>query len=114
MLESGIVRRDDGIAIVNVKGRLVLGSSLSLLEAQITTLNNEGVKKLVLDLEKVDYADSAGLGVLLHTSAAVRAGGGQLLLAGPNKRLAELFDLTNTRQLLGICPDVAACIEQLK
>ncbi len=113
MLESEVQQVEGGIVVVALKGRLTLGSRLSLLEAEINSLTNGGALKVILDLEHIEYADSSALGVLLHASGAVRAKGGQLLLAAPNQRVQELFKLTNTTHLLTSYPDRAACISQL-
>jgi len=113
MLETEVLKIEGDIHVVALKGRLTLGSRLSLLEAEIKTLADNGARKIVLDLEHVDYADSAALGVLLHASGAVRAKGGKLLLAAPNERLQDLFKLTNTTQLLPSYPTRAECISQL-
>jgi len=110
MLESEVIKVEGGIVVLDLKGRLTLGSRLSQLEAEITTLANGGATKVVLDLANVEYADSSALGVLLHASAAVRAKGGRLVLAAPNQRVQDLFKLTNTTQLLAAYPDRAASI----
>jgi anti-sigma B factor antagonist len=114
MLETEVLKIESDIHVVALRGRLTLGSRLSLLEAEINTLADKGARKIVLDLEHIEYADSAALGVLLHASSAVRAKGGRLLLAAPNERLLHLFTLTNTTQLLPSCPTRAECISQLQ
>jgi anti-anti-sigma factor len=113
MLESEVIKVEGGIVVVDLKGRLTLGSRLSQLEAEITTLANGGANKVILDLANVEYADSSALGVLLHASAAVRAKGGEMVLAAPNQRIQDLFKLTNTTQLLATYPDRAASIAHL-
>ena len=113
-LESEVLEIEGGIHVVALRGRLTLGSRLSLLEAEINTLAGNGARKVILDLENIEYADSSALGVLLHASAAMRSKGGKLLLAGPNQRLQDLFKLTNTTDLLTSCPDRAACIAELQ
>jgi anti-sigma B factor antagonist len=114
MLETEVLKIESDIYVVALKGRLTLGIRLSLLEAEVNTLTGNGARKIVLDLEGVEYADSAALGVLLHATSAVRAKSGQLLLAAPNERLQDLFRVTNTAQLLTICPSRADCISQLQ
>jgi len=113
MLETEVLKIEGDIQVVALKGRLTLGSRLSLLEAEIDTLAENGAGKIILDLEHVEYADSAALGILLHATSAVRAKGGKLLLAAPNERLQDLFKLTNTTQLLPSYPTRADCISQL-
>lgn len=112
-LESEVLSVEGGIVVFALKGRLTLGTRLSLLEAEIKTLANDGALKVILDMEHVEYADSAALGVLLHATGAVRSKGGKLVLAAPNQRLQELFNLTNTAQLLTIYPNRAASISNL-
>jgi anti-sigma B factor antagonist len=113
MLETEVLKIEGDIHVVALKGRLTLGSRLSLLEAEINTLADNGARKIILDLQNVEYADSASLGVLLHATSAVRAKGGTLLLAAPNDRLQDLFRLTNTTALLPSYPTRAECIAQL-
>jgi anti-sigma B factor antagonist len=113
MLETEVLKIEGDIVVVVLRGRLTLGSRLSLLEAEINTLADNGARKVVLDLENIEYADSAALGVLLHASGAVRSKGGKLLLAAPNQRLQDLFKLTNTTELLTSCPSRAHCISEL-
>jgi anti-anti-sigma factor len=113
MLESEVIKVEGGIVVLDLKGRLTLGSRLSQLEAEIATLANGGANKIILDLEDVEYADSSALGVLLHASATVRAKGGKLVLAAANQRIQDLFKLTNTAQLLATYPDRAASIANL-
>src|SRR5271155_5153653 len=97
-LETEVLNVEGGIVVFVLRGRLTLGSRLSLLEAEINTLADGGGRKVILDLENIEYADSAALGVLLHASGAVRSRGGKLLLAAPNERLRHLFELTNTAE----------------
>ncbi len=113
MLETEVLKIEGDIHVVALKGRLTLGSRLSLLEAEIDTLAGSGARKIILDLENIEYADSASLGVLLHATSAVRAKGGTLLLAAPNERLRDLFKLTNTTDLLPSYPSRADCIAHL-
>jgi anti-sigma B factor antagonist len=113
LAEPEVVTIEGGIIVISLKGRLVLGPQISHLETEIQTLARDGAEKVILDMEEIEYADSAGLGVLLHASGAMRAVGGQLLLAGPNRRLRDLFKLTGTTNLLAIYPDRASCLAQL-
>ena len=113
-LDSEVLRLEDGIVVLVLKGRLTLGSRLSLTEAQINSLLQEGANRVVLDVAHVDYADSAGLGVLLHAAGMQRTGGGKLVIAGPNETVRKLFELTNTTPLLTIAPTLDDAIQLLQ
>jgi anti-sigma B factor antagonist len=113
-LESEVIQAENGIVIVALKGRLIAGPRLTIAEAQVKSIVKQGTNKLILDLEHVEHADSSGFCLLLHAFTALTASGGQLRVAAPNKRLLDLFQLTETDRLLSICPDRATCMESLK
>jgi len=113
-LESEVIQAESAIVVVALKGRLIAGPRLTIAEAQVKSIIKQGTNKLVLDLEQVEHADSSGFCLLLHAFTAISASGGQLRIAAPNKRLLDLFQLTETDRLLSICPDRSACIASLK
>ena len=63
----------DGILVVDCRGRIVFGEETSLLRDTVKKLLSDH-NGIVLNLGKVDYIDSGGLGILveLRTSAAKR------------------------------------------
>jgi anti-sigma B factor antagonist len=113
-LESEVIQAESAIVVIALKGRLIAGPRLQIAEAQVKSIIKQGVGKLILDLEQVEHADSSGFCLLLHAYTALSANGGQLRIAAPNKRLQDLFQLTETHRLLSICPDRNACITSLK
>jgi anti-sigma B factor antagonist len=60
----------------------------------VRSLLEQGQKKLVLDLGRVSYVDSAGLGELVQAHATTKNKGGVLKLLGINKRLKDLLTIT--------------------
>jgi anti-anti-sigma factor len=113
-LESEVIQTESAIVVIALKGRLIAGPRLTIAEAQVKSVIKQGVTKLILDLEQVEHADSSGFCLLLHAFTALSANGGQLRIAAPNKRLQDLFQLTETDRLLSICPDRDSCISSLK
>jgi anti-sigma B factor antagonist len=113
-LETEVIQAENGIVVVVLKGRLIAGPRLTIAEAQVKSIIKQGSTKLVLDLEQVEHADSSGFCLLLHAFTAISANGGQLRIAAPNKRLLDLFQLTETNRLLSVFPDRAECVASLK
>jgi anti-sigma B factor antagonist len=113
-LESEVIQAEDGVVVVALKGRLIAGPRLTIAEAQVKSIVKQGTTKLVLDLANVEHADSSGFCLLLHAYTAISSASGQLRIASPNKRLLDLFKLTETDKLLSICPDRSACIQSLQ
>jgi anti-sigma B factor antagonist len=112
-VSTSIGRHDDGCAVVTLTGPITLGSSLSLAESQVRSLINGGARRVVLDLSRVDYIDSAGLGMLIYVYGSLCSKGGALRLCGVAPRVMALLSLTRTDTLLGIdatCADSMAAL----
>ncbi len=59
-------REMDGIYLLALKGRLVLGQESSGLLTMTDNLLASGATRIVINLEQVNYVDSAGLGALIE------------------------------------------------
>jgi anti-sigma B factor antagonist len=74
-------REEDGISILQLKGRLTFGPEDILLDDEIRETLAAGTVRVVIDLANVDKIDSAGLGTLLYARGELRRAGGGLALA---------------------------------
>ena len=101
-LESKIEHISESLAVVRLVGALSLGSNLSLVDAQVRQLIEDGVSKLVVDVTGVTHADSSGLGFLMHANGVLTAKGGTMRIAGVGHRLRDLLTMTRVDQLLKI------------
>ncbi|HEX4007057.1 MAG TPA: STAS domain-containing protein [Acidobacteriaceae bacterium] len=90
----------DRTAVVTITGSMTAGTSLKLAEAQLQQAVAQEVQHLVLDLSGVDYADSAGLGLLVHTYGLMNRKGGILRLCGVQPRILSLLQMTKTDLIL--------------
>lgn len=74
-------REQEGILILQLKGRLTFGPEDLLLNDELRYALAARSSHLVIDLGGVDKIDSAGLGTLLYARAELRKAGGGLALA---------------------------------
>jgi anti-sigma B factor antagonist len=91
MLTSGEV---DGVAVVWLDGRVVLGEETGALRDKVKSLIAEGNKKLVLNMSNVTLIDSAGLGALVAAYSSTKSGGASLRLCHLGTKFNELLQLT--------------------
>ena len=84
----------EGIVILTLNGRLIVGEPVTELRAKISRLSTAGSVNVVLNLTKVDYIDSTGLGGMVIGFTTLKKAGGALKLAGMNRRNMELLVLT--------------------
>jgi anti-sigma B factor antagonist len=84
----------NGVAVVWLDGRIVLGEETVALREKVKGLLGEGKKKLVLDLKNVMFIDSAGLGALVAAHTSAKLSGATLRLCNLGSRANELLQLT--------------------
>ena len=81
-------------AILDLDGKLVLGDGDALLKDKVHSLVFQGRKQILLNLGKVSYVDSSGLGALVAASVTVKSNGGQIKLLNLTKRLHDLLTIS--------------------
>ncbi len=84
----------DGITVLDVEGKILLGEGDIQIKQAIDDLLAEGRKKYLLNLAKVPYIDSAGLGQIIRCFTAIRKSGGTLKLLSPNAKVVDLLTVT--------------------
>jgi anti-anti-sigma factor len=67
-----------------------------------------------MDLSKVNYCSSAGIGILVNIRASCQSSGGGLVLIKPADCLDTVLKTFGIRDLFAIVPDKAKAIETLK
>jgi anti-sigma B factor antagonist len=68
-------REVDGVAVVALDGRIVLGEETSSLREKVKGLIAEGKKKIVLNMKGGTLIDSSGLGALVAAYSSAKSGG---------------------------------------
>ncbi len=89
------------IAICRLTGDLDAGTAtelVSVLEREI----DRGANRLVLDLGRVSYIDSSGLGALVKVLKKARLGGGDVKLAGLEPEVRKVLELTRLDKIFEI------------
>jgi anti-sigma B factor antagonist len=87
-------RKIGDVVVLDLKGKVMLGEGDELLKDKVSSLLNQGCKKIVLNLAEVPYIDSAGLGEIVRTFTTVSRQGGSLKLLNLTKRIADLLAIT--------------------
>src|SRR5215469_7095162 len=95
----------EGIAILELKGRIVVGAESSALRGKVSSLTAEGKTNLVLNMKHVDFIDSTGLGALVICATSLRKNGGNIKLVNLNRRNIELLVMTKLATVFEIFTD---------
>jgi anti-sigma B factor antagonist len=100
-------RETNGIYLLALSGRLVLGQESNGLRTTIDNLLSSGATKIVISLEQVYYVDSAGLGALLESHRKTKAKGGRLLLANLGPKLKQALEIARLLPIFETCATAA-------
>lgn len=86
-------RETNGIHVLTLTGRLILGPESIGLRTTIDKLLSSGATKIVVGLEHVNSVDSAGIGSLIEIHRKSKAQGGRLLLAHLGPKLKQALEM---------------------
>ncbi|MEA2030872.1 MAG: STAS domain-containing protein [candidate division Zixibacteria bacterium] len=94
------------IVILNVSGKIMGGDETTMFHGKIHEYINSNNKKIVVDLARVDWMNSVGLGMLISALTTVKNAGGRFVLANITKiesiltitRLITVFEHYDSRE----------------
>jgi anti-sigma B factor antagonist len=87
-----------GLHVMRLSGALDGLTYQDLLKAFNQSIETEA-KRIVLDMNEVDYVSSAGLRVLLQGAKALKETDGEIVLFGMNSTVKEVFSLSGFKTL---------------
>ena len=88
------VRHENGVAVVDLSGKITLGDGCGLVRDTIKNLIASGHKDILLNVQNVSYLDSAGLGELVGSYATVSNLGGRIKLVHVDGKVKDLLQVT--------------------
>ncbi len=101
-----------GLSVVELAGEIDVYTSPKVKDA-VGALIDKGVYNLVIDLERVKYIDSTGLGVLIGGLKRVREHGGAVSLVCTNPQIKKIFDITGLVKIFGMYDSIPAAVKAL-
>ena len=79
-------------------------------EAAMQKLLDAGEKRLIIDVSRVVYIDSATIGCLMGLYRKTNDLGGAIKLAGVQKRVATMLTMTGAHNFIKLHPDEADAV----
>jgi len=104
----------DGLTVVWLHGRIVLGEETGSLRETVKDLIDHGKKKLILNMNNVTMIDSAGLGALVAAYSSTRSGGASLRLCHLGAKFNELLQITKLFTLFEVYNTQADAIDSFR
>jgi anti-anti-sigma factor len=105
---------EPGVTVMDFTGRLSMpGILVAEVELTIKKQIERGAKKLVLDVSKVDFLDSSGVGMLAVCSGAMKEAAGTMVIAGASGIVKKVLETAGLPRVMGMYPDLASACAAL-
>jgi len=103
--------RSGDVVIVHAAPARLMHPSLSEFSSSVKGQLTGGERKVVIDLSRVEYLDSAAIGCLMDLYRQATNTGATLKLAGVQRRVETMLTLVGANQFMEIYPDAAAAVK---
>ena len=107
-------RRIGDVVIIDVVGKIVLGSGADDSLEAMRKLATDGEKKAILNLVDTVFVDAAGIGVLVSGYTSIKDINGRLKLLAPRQQLRKKLHITKLDTVFEIYEDEAAAVDSFK
>jgi len=104
-------RRIGDVTVLDMDGNIRIGGSNVALKKAILSLVTEGRNQIVLNLARVAYVDSSGLGELISAHVTLNNNGGQIKLLNLTQRLQELMTITKLLTIFEAYEDESKAVD---
>jgi anti-sigma B factor antagonist len=106
------VAEHDGVAVLGLRGEVDMSTAPRLRQA-IVELAAGGRHRVVVDLDKVEFLDSTGLGVLVSGLKRFRTLGGDLVLSCTQPRILRVLEITRLDRAFTVCDSVVGAVDSM-
>jgi anti-sigma B factor antagonist len=107
-------RRADDVVVLDLAGEISLDDGDLLFGRHVDKLIQKGLVKIVVDLSKVTYLDSAGVAMLVNELKSARRHGGAMKLAGLTAKSHHLFAMLKLKIVFEIFDTVEEAVGSFK
>ena len=101
----------EGVTILDLEGKIRIGSETQALRDQIYGLSSVGVRSLLLNLSKITEIDSCGIGELVVGSHNGRQEGRNGQTPGPQPHVHSLLSMTKLLTLFEVFSEEETAIK---
>ncbi len=104
----------DGVSVVELDGRIVLGEESNSLREKLKSLIAEGKKKIVLNMANIKYIDSTGLGTLVAAHVSAKTQGASVRLCHLGQKFHEIMQVTKLLTVFDVYETEAAAVSSFQ
>ena len=104
----------DGLPVFELEGKIMGGTECEDLCHRMIEVIAAGQSNLVVDFEKVQWMNSAGIGMMIQCVTRLRRDGGDLHFMGIHDKVGHYFRITKLDTVLKIYDNINEVLKNLK
>ena len=93
---------DGRIAIIDIRGSLIGDEETDLFRDHVTDFIEQGNKNLIINLERLNYMNSSGIGAIITAHTSYQKNGGEVKLVGLSHNIQNLFAVTRLVEIFDV------------
>ncbi len=86
---------------IEIPGELIIDNS-NVYWIFLKTLIEGGARKILLNMEKVEYIDSSGIGMIINITKLIRSNSGDLILASVSKDTMKILNIVSLQEFIKV------------
>jgi anti-anti-sigma factor len=106
------IQGDDLSALAEMTGAID-GNTVPSFQATLEEIKTKGIRRLVLDMSKIKYVNSTGLGSLVKYADTFKSSGGGMALIKVPAKVKIVIEMLGLNAFFDICPDLDAALAAL-
>ena len=108
-MNNQVTERDD-VVIISLSGKIMGGPEAGEINELINNLLDKDKKKVIIDLDKVGWMNSSGLGILIGAVTTLKNNGGKLIIVNVSERIENLLKITKLSNVFEIEQNIDTAI----
>jgi anti-sigma B factor antagonist len=104
----------DSVTLLHLKGTLVAGGDVELLDSQVLALLQKGVTRIILDLGELNYIDSSGIGALIRAYSSALQKSAAVKLYRLTRRVYDVLQITRLSSVFEIFNDLEKAVASFR
>ena len=105
---------EEDVMVLHLSGKIMGGPDHDKFHTEIKSLVNEGYVDILLNLSKVNWINSTGLGVLVSAFHTLKKNGGQLKICEVSERIDNILNVTQLKLVFETYDDCQEALASFK
>jgi anti-sigma B factor antagonist len=87
-------REHEGVVILDIDGKTISGPDSEVFQTTVQGVLDQNKKQVLINLEKVNWINSTGIGILISNFSLMEKQGGKLKLMHVSERIHNVLKIT--------------------